>query len=150
MSILNCGRTGIGSPLKRNNGAVIVWEICMQQTRLGKCIIWAAIVLCALVMSGCENKTINEIKANPSQYAGREVTVAAEVVRSYSVLGKGAYEIDDGTGKMWVVSQTGVPRKGAKIVVKGTVRDAYDLSFLGLPEPLGSGLVLSESAHKAR
>lgn len=112
--------------------------------------LWAAIVLCSLLMAACERKTINEIKADPARYANREVTVVGNVVRSYSLLGKGLYEIEDGTGSLWVVSQTGVPRKGAKVQVKGTIRDAYDLGSFNLPERVTSGMVLMESSHKAR
>jgi hypothetical protein len=109
------------------------------------------IVFSALILAGCEQKTINDIKADPGRYSEREVTVVGNVVQSLSVLGKGAYEIDDGTGKLWVVSESGVPRKGARVAVKGTVRDAYNLSALvKLPEPVNSGLVMIENLHKAR
>lgn len=109
------------------------------------------IVLLALAMVGCEQKTINQIKADPGRYANKEVSVTGTVVRSYSVLGKGAYEIEDGTGKLWVVSEKSVPREGAKIVVRGTIRDAYNLgSFVKLPEVVSSGMVMIENAHKAQ
>jgi hypothetical protein len=102
-------------------------------------------------MSGCEQKTINEIRAEPSRYANKEVSVVGTVTRSYSVLGKGVYEIDDGTGKLWIASEKGVPREGAKVVVKGTIRDGYNLgSFIKLPEAISSGLVMIESSHKAK
>ena len=87
--------------------------------------------------------------ADPSRYANKEVAVVGNVTRSVSVLGRGAYEVEDGTGRLWVVSQTGVPRQGARIVVKGKVRDAYDLTLFNLPEPMSSGLVLVEISHKA-
>jgi hypothetical protein len=111
----------------------------------------AACILAALAMSACDRKSINDILSDPSHYAKREVVVAGNVVRSVSVLGKGAYEIDDGTGKLWVVSKTGVPRKGAKVLVKGTVIDIVDISaIVQLPEPTGSGLALKEISHKAQ
>jgi hypothetical protein len=111
----------------------------------------AMCILLALAMAGCEGKSINDIKADPSRYSNREVVIAGNVVRSISVLGKGVYEIDDGTGKLWIVSQTGVPRDGAQVIVKGTVRDGYNLGeFVKLPEPMSSGLVLMEKSHKAR
>jgi hypothetical protein len=111
----------------------------------------AIVVLLALAMVGCEQKTINQIKADPGRYANKEVAVSGTVVRSYSVLGKGAYEIEDGTGKLWVVSEKSVPREGAKIVVKGTIRDAYNLgSFVKLPEVVSSGMVMMENGHKAQ
>jgi len=123
----------------------------MQKLRYERYALLIVVVLWALAMSGCEQKTINEIKADPSRYANREVSVVGKVVRSVSVLGRGAYEIDDGTGKLWVVSERGVPRDGAKIVVRGTIVDGFNLgSFIKVPEPVSSGLVMRENAHKAR
>ncbi len=123
----------------------------MRKSSYSQYALWAAILFTVLIVSGCEQKSINEIKADPSRYANREVTVVGSVVRSFSVLGRGAYEIDDGTGKLWVVSETGVPREGAKIAVTGTIRDAYNLgSFIKLPDPVSSGLALIEKSHKAR
>jgi hypothetical protein len=67
------------------------------------------------------------------------------------VLGRGAYEVDDGTGKLWIVSEKGVPREGARIAVKGTIRDGYNLGgIIKLPEPISSGLVMIEKEHKAK
>jgi len=114
--------------------------------------LWAAALLAVLLLAGCEQKTINDLMAEPGKYANKEVGLTGTVTRSFSLLGKGAYEIEDGTGKLWVVSGSGVPRKGAKVAVKGKVRDAYDLSNFGLPIPdaFSSGMVLVESGHKAQ
>lgn len=109
------------------------------------------LVLWAFAMVGCEQKTINEIKADPSRYANQEVAVVGNVTRSFSVLGRGAYEIDDGTGKLWVVSESGVPREGARVGVKGKIRDGFNLgSIVKLPEQISSGMVMIESSHKAK
>jgi hypothetical protein len=103
------------------------------------------------LLAACEQKSINQILADPQRYANREVGVEGNVVQSYSVLGNGAYQVDDGTGKLWVVSKSGVPRKGARVGVKGRVRDGFDLgSVVKLPEAVSSGLVLIESEHKAK
>jgi hypothetical protein len=68
-------------------------------------------------------------------------------------MGNGVYQVDDGTGKLWVVSEKGVPREGARVAVKGTIRDGYNFGDLGprlkLPEAIRSGLVMVESKHKA-
>jgi hypothetical protein len=121
----------------------------IEKSRLAA--IFAVCIFLALAMSACERKSINEILADPSHYAKREVVIAGNVVRSISLLGKGAYELDDGTGKLWVVSKTGVPRKGAQVAVKGTVIDIIDITaIVQLPEPAGSGLALREISHKAR
>jgi len=123
----------------------------MRRLRYQRYALLTAVVLWALAMSGCEQKTINEIRAEPSRYANKEVSVVGTVTRSYSVLGKGVYEIDDGTGKLWIASEKGVPREGAKVVVKGTIRDGYNLgSFIKLPEAISSGLGMIESSHKAK
>ena len=108
------------------------------------------LVLLGVALAGCEQKSINQIKAEPSRYAHQEVAVVGTVTRSISVLGKGAYEVEDGTGKLWVVSKTGVPREGARVAVKGEIRDAFNLSeIVKLPEPISSGLVLIETSHRA-
>lgn len=108
-------------------------------------------VLWALAMAGCEQKTINEIKAEPGRYANRDVAIVGNVTRSVSLLGRGAYEIDDGTGKLWIISDKGVPREGARVAVKGKIRDAFDLSSLvKLPEQISSGMVMVEDSHRAR
>jgi hypothetical protein len=122
----------------------------MTGNRFGKWAVWAAIVCSVLLLAGCEQKTINEILADPGRYANKEVAVAGTVTWSTSLLGNGVYEIEDGTGKLLVVSTSGVPRKGAQVVVKGKIREGFDLSSFRLPDPIASGLVLMESSHKAR
>jgi hypothetical protein len=117
---------------------------------------WALLVLAGgvLFLPSCEQKTINQILVDPHRYANQEVGVVGKVVRSYSVLGHGAYEVDDGTGTLWVISKTGVPREGARVAVKGTIRDAFNLGELGpmlkLPEAVRSGAVMMESERKVK
>lgn len=108
-----------------------------------------ALMLCA-ALSGCGATTINHVLADPSRYANKEVTVGGRVVKSASVLGRGAYQIDDGSGTLWVVTKRGAPREGAKVSVKGHVRDIVNLGDLvPLPPEVRSGLVLVETSHKA-
>jgi hypothetical protein len=65
-------------------------------------------------------------------------------------LGRGVYRVDDGTGKLWIVSDKGVPRKGSRVGVKGKIQDGFDLgSLVKLPETVSSGLVMIESSHRA-
>lgn len=123
----------------------------MRNRKYGYYASMAVVIVLALAMAGCEQKTINQIKADPGRYANKEVGVVGKVVRSYSALGKGIYEIDDGTGKLWVVSDKGVPREGAKVGVRGTIRDAFNIgSFIKIPEALSSGMVMIENSHKAK
>jgi hypothetical protein len=109
-------------------------------------------VLLALsfVMVACEERTIHQILSEPNRYARREVGLRGTVVQSYSILGRGAYQIEDGTGKLWVISDRGVPRKGSRVAVKGRIEDGFDLgSLIKLPEAIGHGVVLIDRGHRA-
>jgi hypothetical protein len=101
----------------------------------------------ALGTAGCGLTSINHVLTDPARYAHRSVTVRGEVVRSYSVLGRGAYELRDETGHLWVVSDRGVPRKGARVQVRGTVRD---LLGTDLPFAQALGPLMQESSRKAQ
>lgn len=112
-----------------------------------------AMVALASGAACASTRTVNEILADPSRYRNREVKISGEVVDSYSAVNRGAYRIDDGTGQLWVVSETGVPRRTAKVTVRGRVREGFNIGSLGdalkLPPGIAAGLVLMESSHKA-
>ena len=114
----------------------------------------AALILTAVVSAACGARTINKVLADPGHYRNRSVKLTGAVVDSYSLVGRGAYQLDDNTGRLWIVSDNGVPRKGARVVVRGTVREGFNLGSLGdrlkLPPALGAGVVLVESSHKAK
>jgi len=76
-----------------------------------------------LLLAGCpEQTTIGRVLEDPGRYANKEVALRGTVSNSFGVLGQGAYELDDGTGKMWViVERGGVPSKGARVRTAGTV-----------------------------
>ena len=76
-----------------------------------------------LGLTACPSQTsIGKITADPDRYMDKEVAVVGRVTDSYGVpLVGGAYEIDDGTGKMWVVTQRGTPSRGSRVGVKGRV-----------------------------
>jgi hypothetical protein len=44
-------------------------------------------------------------------------------------MGTGAYEIDDGTGRIWVVAtKHGVPSRGSQVGAKGYVRNGFNFN----------------------
>jgi hypothetical protein len=132
-------------------GGEFMGEITMRKTGGMRMAVLLVVSISALLLVACEKKTINEIRADPQRYADRDVGIEGNVIRSYSILGRGAYEVDDGTGKLWVVSDRGVPRMGTRVAVKGKIKDAFDLgSVVKLPDPVSSGMVMIESGHKAR
>ena len=111
----------------------------------------ALVAALALSAAGCASTTINRLLAEPERYRNDDVRLRGDVVESMSLLGHGVYRLDDGTGTIWVVSRRGVPRKGARVEVKGEVKDVVDIgSIFRLPDQIGSGLVLVEDSHRAR
>ena len=87
-----------------------------------------SLALAALFTSACPSRvSIADIEANPAKYQNKEVIIAGTVKDSYGVsipgtpVQGGAYKIDDGTGSIWVVSETTVPTKGTQIGVKGSI-----------------------------
>jgi hypothetical protein len=112
------------------------------------------LVVGAISSAACASRTINQVLADPGRYRDKQVKLSGSVVDSYSLIGNGAYQIDDTTGKLWSVSNGGVPRKGARVSVTGTVREGFSLGSIGdkmkLPPAVSAGIVLLESSHKAK
>ena len=82
------------------------------------------VLLAALLsLTACPSQTsISKLKADPDRYMDKEVGIVGRVTDSYGIpFVGGAYELDDGTGKIWVVTQRGVPSKGSRVGVKGRV-----------------------------
>lgn len=83
----------------------------------------AALLFSIVLLTACPQRTtINKINVDPARYQNKEVTIAGQVTQSFGALGNGMYQVNDGTGSMWVLSEGfGVPAKGAKVSVTGTV-----------------------------
>ena len=88
----------------------------------------ASLILAAvLLLAACPSQTtISKINADPARYRNKEVAIVGTVRDSYGALGNGAYEIDDGTGRLWVVTRRGVPSRGARVGVKGHVYNGFN------------------------
>ena len=80
------------------------------------------ILIGVVLLTACpKQETISRINADPGRYRNNEVSIVGNVTDSYGVLGNGAYEIDDGTGRIWVVTTRGVPSRGSRVGAKGKV-----------------------------
>lgn len=88
----------------------------------------ASVILAAvLLLTACPSQTtISKINADPARYRNKEVAIVGTVRDSYGALGQGAYEIDDGTGRLWVVTRRGVPARGSRVGVKGHVYTGFN------------------------
>jgi len=104
---------------------------------------FVTILIMGLALMACEKVKIGDINADPGRFTDKEVAVVGTVTQSIGALGKGVYQIDDGTGRLWVLSTSrGVPAKGAKIGVKGNI--THSIVFLGI----NYATVLQESDRK--
>jgi hypothetical protein len=97
-----------------------------------------------LSLTALAKKTINEINADPSRYHNKKISIVGTVTDSYGVLGQGAYEIDDGTGRMWVIAERTVPSRGARVEAKGRLVTGFVYRGRNM------GTVLQESDRKAK
>ncbi|MEN9205419.1 MAG: hypothetical protein Q6K70_06400, partial [Thermostichales cyanobacterium DRC_bins_46] len=48
--------------------------------------------------------------------------------KQFGLFGAGRYEVDDGSGKIWVATQSGVPSLGSRVVVQGEVNMGINIS----------------------
>jgi hypothetical protein len=83
----------------------------------------ATLLFAVLLLTACPKQVkVSELRQNPGKYSGKEVVVSGTVTESFGLLGNGAYQVDDGSGKIWVLSEGyGLPGKGARVGVKGTL-----------------------------
>ncbi len=112
----------------------------------GRRTIFLSLLLAGTILfTACPNReSISKINADPGRYRNKDVAIAGTVTDSYGILGTGAYEIDDGTGRMWVVTRRGVPSRGSQVGAKGRVHTGY--SFGGR----SFGTIIEESDRRSR
>ena len=94
----------------------------------------AAALALGVLVSGCalaiRRPSVAELKYNPGRYHDRTVSIDGVVTSSWGVplLPFRLYKVDDGTGEVTVVSQSGrVPTRGSRVRVKGRVEDVATL-----------------------
>jgi hypothetical protein len=104
-----------------------------------------ALLLGTVLLTACPSQTkISKINADPDRFRGKEVGIAGTVTNSYGAMGTGAYEVDDGTGRLWVATRNGVPARGTRIGAKGYVHNGF--SFAGR----SFGTVMEETDRRTR
>jgi hypothetical protein len=101
------------------------------------------------LLTGCGSTKIGRILADPGRYTSRNVTVEGRVTNAYgiSVPGlpvPGVYQVDDGTGKIYVLGNRGVPGKEARVRVSGTVTPGLSVGGRSY------GTAIREKNHKVR
>ena len=106
----------------------------------------AVLLASVLLLTACPSRTdIGKINADPGRYEGKEVAIGGSVTNSYGVpLVGGAYELDDGTGKIWVISRTGAPTRGTQVGAKGRIHSGVTFGARSF------GTVLEESERRRK
>jgi hypothetical protein len=102
----------------------------MDRLRRGSSVIFVTVILVmTLLLTACpQGHTVEQILRDPARYQNKEVAVRGTVISSWGALGTGMYQLDDGTGKIWVMSDKfGVPGKGTRVGVAGTIVPTVNL-----------------------
>lgn len=112
---------------------------------LKKSAVFLVLIVGTLLLTACPSQTnIAKINADPGRYSGKEVGIAGTVTDSYGAAGIGAYEIDDGTGKIWVATKRGIPSRGARVGAKGYLRSGFTVKGRNY------GTVMEETDRRSR
>lgn len=97
-----------------------------------------------LLLSGCGAVRIGRILDEPYRFQNRTVRVNGQVDRSFGAFVTGVYQVDDGSGKIYVLSTGAVPRKGSRVWVKGRVMNGITLGTRTF------GTTIREESHHVR
>jgi hypothetical protein len=87
-------------------------------------------VVFVLLATGCKGSVtpIKTLLDDPGSHDHQTVRVAGTVSAAVGILGYGAYQLDDGTGILTVVTKEGgAPREGTKVGVEGEFRSGFTL-----------------------
>jgi hypothetical protein len=85
-------------------------------------------LLSAFLITGCAARGVHiaELKDMPTKYDNKSVSITGTVTNSWGIplVPFQFYQIDDGTGEITVLSQSGrAPVKGSRVQVKGNVNE---------------------------
>ena len=103
-----------------------------------------SILLAAVFLAECASLKIGRITADPSRFRNQTVRVTGRVTNSVGVMGKGGYQIEDDTGRIYVISGTGVPSRGSRVTVTGTVIPGAEVLGTAV------GTAIREEHHKVK
>ena len=89
-----------------------------------------SVALVLVALGGCKlgkGPTIEEILAEPSRYDGKVLTVKGTVRATLQFFGYGGCSLDDGTGRLTVITAGKSRSTGQEVAIKGTVKSAFNL-----------------------
>jgi hypothetical protein len=89
------------------------------------------LALCYLLSACVSHVSIGRILNDPHRYQDRVVRLNGHVTQSVNAIVAGGYQVEDETGKIIVLSNSGAPRKGSEVSLTGRVSPT--VTFLGQP-----------------
>ncbi|MCX6622110.1 MAG: hypothetical protein NTY38_13790 [Acidobacteria bacterium] len=97
------------------------------------CLLAPTAALFCLFLTGCAMHTsVARVLNDPYHFRNREVHLRGTVTGSVNALIAGGYRLDDGTGKIAVISNGAPPRKGAEVSVTGRVTEGASILGQGI------------------
>ena len=102
------------------------------------------LVAATILLAGCAPVTIGRINSDPSRYRNHTVQVTGTVTNSVGLMGKGGYQLDDNTGKIYVISGKGVPSRGSRVRVTGRVTQGAEVLGTAM------GVAIREDSHQVK
>jgi hypothetical protein len=98
-----------------------------------------------LLLTACPSPiSVSQINSDPARFKDKEVSIVGRVTDAYGLMGRGAYELDDGTGRIWVATAHGVPAKGSRVGVKGQVHSSLNIGGCAF------GTILEETDRRVK
>ena len=73
--------------------------------------------------------SISEILKDPQEYKNSIVTIegVVEPGLAFEFVNEQPYRVDDGSGKIWVITKGVMPQKGQRVRVRGVVHTPYQI-----------------------
>jgi hypothetical protein len=89
---------------------------------------FAVALLSAFLITGCAARGVRiaELKDQPTKYDNKSVSITGTVTSSWGIplLPYQLYNVDDGTGEITVLSQSGrTPARGTRVEVRGKINE---------------------------
>lgn len=83
--------------------------------------------LFALILSSCfHHVSVEPINRDPGRFHDNEITAAGRVVNSFALSDAGAFELDDGTGRLWVWRDShNMPGHNSSVTVTGKIEQGF-------------------------
>jgi opacity protein-like surface antigen len=116
----------------------------MKMKRLLLIVLLAGAILSTALVAGCASTKIGDILDDFPQYEGKEVVVKGTVGETiwFALLERGAFQVGDGSGNIWVITSQPPPQENEEVTITGTAQASFQLGDRSL------GKVIVETDRK--